>query len=121
VLLGCSSTAQPIPSTSTEPGLRRRHGKERAQEPTERIRPTIAATRDLAHHEDEGQVKLDVDRSFVNLLEGAPSYLRPRRCRRAHAGDNADVKAQRRQELQDVIVGVLRLHPDLNYFQVRQP
>lgn len=101
VLLGCAdaSTSTAAGKAPTSDRLRRRHGKEKA---VEWARPTLASTRDLPAHPDEGQVKLDVDRSFVNLLDDAPP----------------EIKARRREELQDVIVAVLRLHPDLNYFQV---
>lgn len=56
---------------------------------------------DLPPHEDEGQVKLDVDRSFIYY----PTNMSPRQL------------DERKKELSELIVGVLRRHPKLGYFQ----
>ncbi|KAI5781466.1 rab-GTPase-TBC domain-containing protein [Geopyxis carbonaria] len=55
----------------------------------------------LPPHEDEGQVKLDVDRSFIYY----PTNMSPRQLE------------ERKRELSDLIVEVLRRHPMLGYFQ----
>ncbi|GBB95077.1 hypothetical protein RclHR1_02470021 [Rhizophagus clarus] len=52
-------------------------------------------------HKDERQVLLDVDRSFVYYPKGI---------------SNAE-KKQKQSELNDVIVGILRRHPNLAYYQ----
>ncbi|KAF8249897.1 hypothetical protein K440DRAFT_620328 [Wilcoxina mikolae CBS 423.85] len=56
---------------------------------------------DLPPHDDEGQVKLDVDRSFIYY----PTNMSPRQLEK------------RKKELSDLIVEVLRRHPMLGYFQ----
>lgn len=53
----------------------------------------------LAAHREERQVKLDILRSFVGI------------------GYDPRVREIRRQQLQDVILGVLRRYPALNYYQ----
>ncbi|KAK4211690.1 GTPase-activating protein gyp10 [Rhypophila decipiens] len=64
--------------------------------------PTDSASwKDLPPHEEEYQVKLDVDRSFVN-------YPKHR---------NEAERNQQKQELSDLIVEVLRRYPYLHYFQ----
>ncbi|CAO1630148.1 unnamed protein product [Parajaminaea phylloscopi] len=57
----------------------------------------------LPSHADERQVELDIKRSFV----GFP------------AADAAEicVRDRRRQQLQDLVVGTLRRHPTLHYYQ----
>ncbi|ORY26234.1 rab-GTPase-TBC domain-domain-containing protein [Naematelia encephala] len=52
-------------------------------------------------HPDEGQVLLDTRRSFVSYPKGLPK----------------ESKAAMQADLQDLIVGVLRKYPKLNYFQ----
>lgn len=52
-------------------------------------------------HGDEGQVKLDVNRSFVGLLD----HVMP------------EERQRRRDQLEEVIVTILRRHPSLHYFQ----
>ncbi|KZF23442.1 RabGAP/TBC [Xylona heveae TC161] len=57
--------------------------------------------KDLPRHRDEDQVSLDVNRSFVYY----PKDQSPKQIDR------------RKEELQDLITAVLRLHPELSYFQ----
>ncbi|PPJ55650.1 hypothetical protein CBER1_09543 [Cercospora berteroae] len=56
---------------------------------------------DLPRHREEGQVQLDVDRSFIYYPDN----------------ESDKQKDQRRHELSDVITAVLRRHPVLCYFQ----
>ncbi|KAF2684104.1 hypothetical protein K458DRAFT_418418 [Lentithecium fluviatile CBS 122367] len=60
-----------------------------------------ALWRDLPVHRDEHQVALDVNRAFVYY---------PR-------NESEKQLDQRKEELSDVIIAVLRRHPSLNYFQ----
>ncbi|KAG0350056.1 hypothetical protein BG005_010414 [Podila minutissima] len=54
-------------------------------------------------HKDEGQVALDVIRSFTHLATDSKS--------------RQSVKNQRQDELQQIIIDVLRRHPKLAYYQ----
>ncbi|KAF9413869.1 hypothetical protein BGZ94_000586 [Podila epigama] len=56
-----------------------------------------------AIHKDEGQVALDVIRSFTHLANDSKA--------------RQSLKKQRQDELQQVIVDVLRRHPHLSYYQ----
>ena len=59
--------------------------------------------RPLPEHKDEQQVLLDTKRSFVTYPAGIPP----------------EDKDEMQADLQDLIVGILRKYPTLNYFQVR--
>ncbi|KAI9236879.1 MAG: rab-GTPase-TBC domain-containing protein [Podila humilis] len=60
------------------------------------------ASQDIPH-KDEGQVALDVIRSFTHLATDSKS--------------RQSVKKQRQEELQQIIIDVLRRHPKLAYYQ----
>lgn len=60
--------------------------------------PSLDRNDDVKKHKDEGQVALDIRRSFIGF------------------GD-IPLRAIRRKELSAVIVGVLRRYPSLNYYQ----
>jgi len=61
---------------------------------------------ELAAHRDERQVELDILRSFVGPISASGGAL-----------EKSANRQRRRQQLQDVVVGVLRRHPSLNYYQ----
>jgi len=59
---------------------------------------TNRSERDLIAHRDEQQVALDINRSFIGVKDSKLQELR-------------------REQLNEVIIGVLRRHPSLNYYQ----
>lgn len=61
---------------------------------------------ELVTHRDERQVELDILRSFVGPISASGGAL-----------EKSSNRQRRRQQLQDVVVGVLRRHPSLNYYQ----
>jgi hypothetical protein len=68
-------------------------------------------------HRDEQQVALDINRSFIGLNDGECAgegflYYSANVCSRS-----GKLKALRREQLSEVIIGVLRRHPGLNYYQ----
>lgn len=70
-------------------------------------------------HRDEEQVKLDVHRAFVYYPKGVDynktnSVMHLANCRTGESEKQID---GRKQELSDLITGLLRQHPCLHYFQ----
>lgn len=113
------------PPTTTRP--ERSSSSEGSDKSAER-RPTSTSPPRQAQqpHKDEGQVRLDVNRSFVSYPAGendiAASCLAPEltwltRQTRPVADLTPDAKDELRERLQAVIVHVLRAYPALHYFQ----
>ena len=74
--------------------------------------------RDLPVHRDEGQVELDVNRSFIYYPKGmeAPDILLS--IFSDFSTDESEKQLDRRkEELSSIIIEVLRRHPMLSYFQ----
>lgn len=69
-------------------------------------------------HRDEHQVSLDVNRSFIHLLNGESGQLSRHACLKARTGATKLEKQRRKEELSELIVHVLRSWPGLHYFQV---
>lgn len=96
-------------------------GKEPESPSTEGITPLASTTTAPAQtpHKDEGQVKLDVNRSFVSFpkSQSSESKVQPE----FEIDDSVDISTQEkdklRLELELVIVTILRRHPSLHYFQ----
>jgi hypothetical protein len=82
-------------------------------------------------HQDERQIVLDTDRSFVHYPSGeAPSSiphsrLAQRASRNAHTesisfvGESDAVKEEMKTKLNELIVSIFRKRPTLNYYQVQ--
>lgn len=102
-------------STSTNKSEKKRRRKRAKLQPSETSQSGISngsgsQYRLFAHfsegvptHRDERQVELDIKRSFVEYKTGPLA--------------DEHKKQRRRQQLQDIVVGVLRRHPLLNYYQ----
>lgn len=74
--------------------------------------------RDLPRHRDENQVELDVNRSFIYYPKGMRQLPRDFRKSSNLVLDESDEKLDdRKRQLSDVIVQVLRQCPKLSYFQ----
>ena len=107
------------------PVLLRINDKDKGKQPespsTQGITPLPSTTTSPASppHKDEGQVKLDVNRSFVSFpkSQSSGSKVQPE----FEIDDSVDISSQEkdklRLELELVIVTILRRHPSLNYFQ----
>lgn len=103
-----------LASTSFEKKRRRKRSKNgtTSQDPkhatvntteTDLYRLEATHSEHLASHRDERQVELDIQRSFAGFSTGPLSLSK--------------VKGARRRQLQDLVVGVLRRHPKLHYYQ----
>ena len=80
----------------------------------------IDATKPVADHKDEYQIRLDTDRSFVLYPEGERSL--PRVLLTLQLGSHSESesgidKDQLKADLNHLIVSVVRNRPKLNYFQ----
>lgn len=72
---------------------------------------------ELKEHHDEEQVSRDTNRSFVTYPKGPSVGSVP--CSHAHhTGLHLATKKTMQDDLQSLIVHVLRLYPTLSYFQV---
>lgn len=86
------------------PGQHR--GKQSASEDDSLYRLPATYSSHLPSHRDERQAELDILRSFIGLSNKlSPALADP------------DRRRARRRQLQDVVIGVLRRYPALNYYQ----
>ncbi|CAO1617400.1 unnamed protein product [Sympodiomycopsis kandeliae] len=99
-----ATPARPSPSHSSEVGEEHTHSASGKPHDSDALyKLSCSYSEHLSAHRDERQVELDINRSFVGIKCGSLA---------TDAG-----RLGRRRQLQDVIVGVLRRHPALNYYQ----
>lgn len=79
----------------------------------------LARWEDLPRHDDEGQIRLDVDRSFVYYPRGEHDLMTVKKKKKTNAIDAVTDEELyvKRNELTRLILQVLRNYPMLCYFQ----
>jgi hypothetical protein len=91
-------------------------------ERTRHITEDVQTDKDYTPHPDERQVALDVDRSFIIYPKGSESSDCSCLWAQPHTPvvEQHDQKAILQNELNELIVSLLRRHPSMHYFQVSE-